>query len=452
MSIEVPAGILPGEHLHALRARLRGDLLLPGDDGWDDARRAWQLTVDQNPTAVAIPADVDDVAVVVTAARRFGLRVAPQSTGHAAGALRSLDDTILLRTSRLRDVDIDPAVGTARVGSGAVWGDVAAAAAMHDLAAVAGMAASVGVVGFVPGGGVGWLGRSHGRGIDSVLAVEAVDARGRVLRIDRQRNADLFEGLRAGIAPVIVTAVTLQLRPLAEIWAGGLMWPLDRAADVVHAWHAWIGVVPDTVTSLVRVLRFPPLPDLPEAMRGQRFVAVEAAVHADAEEVAALLAPLRALVPTVDSIRPMPPAELATVHGDPPQPSPAFGESVLLAELSEVAVAGFLDAALAPASGALLSVELRHLGGALAPDVPGDALAFAVGIVPVPEAAPEVAAAAKAFARALDPHAAPRAMKNFTERPGDPERIYGSDLARLRTIVAAWDPEQVIAAGHPVLD
>ncbi|WP_448255911.1 FAD-binding protein [Microbacterium aurum] len=316
----------------------------------------------------------------MTAARRFGLRVAPQSTGHAAGALRSLDDTILLRTSRLRDVDIDPAVGTARVGSGAVWGDVAAAAAMHDLAAVAGMAPSVGVV------------------------------------------------------------------------AGGLMWPLDRAADVVHAWHAWIGAVPDTVTSLVRVLRFPPLPDLPEAMRGQRFVAVEAAVHADAEEVAALLAPLRALAPTVDSIRPMPPAELATVHGDPPQPSPAFGESVLLAELSEAAVAGFLDAALAPASGALLSVELRHLGGALATDVPGDALAFAVGVVPVPEAAPEVAAAAKAFARALDPHAAPRAMKNFTERPGEPERIYGSDLARLRTIVAAWDPEQVIAAGHPVLD
>ncbi len=210
-----------------------------------------------------------------------------------------------------------------------------------------------------------------------MLAVEAVDARGRVVRIDRQRNADLFEGLSAGVAPVIVTAVTLQLHPLAEIWAGGLMWPLDRAADVVHAWHAWIGVVPDTVTSLVRVL---------------------------------------------------------------------------LAELSEAAVAGFVDAALAPASDALLSVELRHLGGALAPDVPGDALAFAVGIVPVPEAVPEVAAAARAFARALAPYAAPRAMKNFTERPGDPERIYGSDLARLRTIVAAWDPEQVIAAGHPVLD
>ncbi|WP_448389935.1 hypothetical protein [Microbacterium aurum] len=210
--------------------------------------------------------------------------------------------------------------------------------------------------------------------------------------------------------------------------------------------------MPDTVTSLVRVLRFPPLPDLPAAVRGQRFVAVEAAVHADAEEVAALLAPLRALAPTVDSMRPMPPAELATVHGDPPQPPPAFGESVLLAELTEAAVAGFLDAALAPASDALLSVELRHLGGALAPHVPGDGLAFAVGIVPVPEAAAEVAAAAQAFARALAPHASPRAMKNFTERAGDPEAIYGADLARLRTIVTAWDPEQVIAAGHPVLD
>ncbi|WP_312676463.1 FAD-binding protein [Microbacterium sp.] len=452
MSIEVPTSVLPGEHLHALRARLRGDLLLPGDDGWDDARRAWQLTVDQHPTAIAIAADVDDVVTVVTAARRFGLRVAPQSTGHAAGALTSLDDTILLRTSRLRDVDIDPVVGTARVGSGAVWGDVAAAAAMHDLAAVAGMAASVGVVGFILGGGLGWLARSHGRGIDSVLAVEAVDARGRVVRIDRRRNADLFEGLRAGIAPVIVTAVTLQLHPLAEIWAGGLMWPLDRAADVVHAWHAWIETVPDTVTSLLRVLRFPPLPELPEAVRGGQFVAVEVAVHADAGDVAAVLAPLRALAPAIDSMRPMPPAELATVHGDPPQPSPAYGESVLLVELSDAAVAGFVDAALAPASDALLSVELRHLGGALAPHVPGDGLAFAVGIVPVPEAAAGVAAAAQEFVCALAPHASPRAMKNFTERPGDPEAIYGADLARLRTIVAAWDPEQVIVAGHPVLD
>ncbi|WP_448389933.1 nucleotide disphospho-sugar-binding domain-containing protein [Microbacterium aurum] len=109
-SIGAAVTAAPGPRRHRGGAA-GGDLLLPGDDGWDDARRAWQLTVDQNPTAIAIPADVDDVAIVVTAARRFGLRVAPQSTGHAAGALRSLDDTILLRTSRLRDVDIDPAVG-----------------------------------------------------------------------------------------------------------------------------------------------------------------------------------------------------------------------------------------------------------------------------------------------------------------------------------------------------
>lgn len=453
MTIDNTAAVLPGEHLHALRSRLRGDLFLPGDPAWDDARRAWQLTVDQHPTAVAVAADTADVVAVVTAARKLGLHVAPQSTGHAAGTIASLDDTILLRTSRLDTVEIDPVAGLARIGAGAVWGDVAAAAASHGLAAVAGMSATVGVVGFLLGGGLGWLARSHGLGSDSIRSIEAVDALGRVVQIDPERHADPFQAVRRGVAPVVVTAVELQLHPIARIWAGALMWPIDRTREVAHAWREWADTVPDTVTSLVRVLRFPPLPEVPEPLRGRSFVAVEVAIQTDAV-AAELLGPLRELRPAVDSVRPMSPAELASVHGDPPQPSPAYGESVLLTEVSAPAVEAFADAALDPASEALLSIELRHLGGALASTastgIPGAGLVYAVGIVPVPEAAGAVQAGARVVSERLRPHASTRAVKNFTERPCSPDALYGADADRLRAVVGSWDPERVIRTGHPL--
>lgn len=452
------AGILPGEHLHALRARLHGDLLLPGDDGWDDARRAWMLTVDQTPTAVVVAADEHDVAETVRSARLLGLRVAPQSTGHAAGTLSTggLDDTILLRTSRLNAVEIRGDV--ARVGAGALLADVAAAAAPHGLAVVGGMAPSVGV-GLVLGGGLGWLARSHGLASASVRAIEGVDAHGRLIAIDETRHRDLFWAARGGSAPLVVTAIELQLHPLARVVAGNLLWPLERAADVVHAWREWIETVPESVTSLARVLRYPPLPELPEPLRGRSFVSVEAAVQGDAAAAAALLQPLRDLAPEIDTVRPMAPAELATVHGDPPQPVPAHGDAVVLCEISAASVDALLGAALSPAAGPLLSVELRHLGGMLAPGrvdagavsgIDGAGLVYVVGIVPVPEALEPVRAAADAVIAAVSAFASPVVPKNFAERPASAAVLYGDAVDRIRRVAAAWDPEGIIRTAHPL--
>src|SRR5690606_8372036 len=178
--------------IEELRGRLHGELHLPGEAGWDGARGAWQLLADQRPDAVVEAADVHDVVEAVRAARALGLGVAPQSTGHAAGTLPGLAGTILLRTSRLDDVSIDPVAGTARVEAGARWGAVAAGAAAHGLAPVAGMAAGVGVVGLLLGGGLGWFARSHGLASNAVIAVEAVDAQGRMLTIDEHRHPELL--------------------------------------------------------------------------------------------------------------------------------------------------------------------------------------------------------------------------------------------------------------------
>ena len=440
-----------------LRSALAGALALPGDEDWDAARQAWELLADQHPVAVVTPATVADIAATLAVARESGLKVAPQSTGHAAGTIATLDGTILLRTTRLRGVQIDPVAMTARVEAGTQWADVVGLAAEQGLAAVCGMSPDVGVDGFTLGGGLGWLGRSHGLAANSVIAVDAMDAEGHVLRIDAQHHEDLFWALRGGVAPVIVTAIEFRLYPIVRAHAGALLWPIDRAADVAHAWREWIAGVPASVTSLARVLRYPPLPELPPFLRGRAFVGVEVAIQESDDEASALLEPLRALGPEVDLVRPMSPGEFGAIHGDPQQPVPAHGGSVLLSSISRESVDAFLGCALADAADPLLSIELRHLGAELAPGrgeggavaaLEGEGLVYVVGIVPAPELLGVVEHATQAVVGGLAPFASARAFRNFSERPGAPEKLYGEASGRLRRIVDEWDPHGVIRGGH----
>jgi FAD/FMN-containing dehydrogenase len=161
-------------------------LLFPGDPGWDDARRAWNLAVDQRPAAVALPETVEDVVAVVEHARLVGLDVAVQGTGHGASA--PLSGALLVNTSRMTGVEIDPAARVARVAAGAVWGDVVEAAAEHGLTGLHGSAADVGVVGYSLGGGIGWFARKHGLASSSVLSAEVVTANGEVVRAGPDTN------------------------------------------------------------------------------------------------------------------------------------------------------------------------------------------------------------------------------------------------------------------------
>jgi len=254
-----------------------------------------------------------------------------------------------------------------------------------------------------------------------------------------------------------VTGVEFRLYPIAEVYGGALLWPIERAADVAHAWREWIAEAPSSVTSLARVLRYPPLPELPPFLQGRAFVAVEAVIQEDAATAASMLQALRSLEPELDLVRPMSPAELGAIHGDPQQPVPGHGGSVLLAEITAASVDAFLDGALAESSGPLLSVELRHLGGELAPArgeggavdaLPAEGLVYAVGIVPVPEALDAVQAATEAVAAHLAPFASERSFRNFCEAPTDARALYGDALERIRRVVEAWDPDGVITAGH----
>ena len=160
-----------GPGVGPLRNLLDGDAVAPGDAEWDEARLAWNLSVDQQPAAVVLAESAADVAATVAFARAHGLRVAPQGTGHGAAAMCDMSDTILLKTERMRGVTIDPENRIARAEAGTIWIEVVEAAAEHGLAALAGSSPDVGVVGYTLGGGMSWLSRRYGLAANNVRAV-----------------------------------------------------------------------------------------------------------------------------------------------------------------------------------------------------------------------------------------------------------------------------------------
>ncbi|MFI6427827.1 FAD-binding oxidoreductase [Promicromonospora sp. NPDC050880] len=443
-----------------LRAELDGSLFLPGEDGWDEARQAWQLTVDQRPEAVVAAASVRDVVTTVDAARTAGLRVAAQSTGHNAGPLGPLAGTVLLRTSGLTGITVDPAARTARVEAGVVWGDVTAAAAPYGLAGLAGTAPDVGVVGYTLGGGMSWLGRTHGVAANHVVSADVVTADGVRRHVDARNEPELFWALRGGGGSfAVVTALEIGLVPVPDLHGGALFFPLDQAAEVLQTWQRWTRVVPDAITSIGRLLRFPPLPEIPEPVRGQSFVTIELVSLLGREATDEALEPLRILGPVMDTVHPSEPAELAAIHMDPPTPVPGTGDGFLLTDLPLEALDAFLAVTGPGQDFGLLSTEIRHLGGAFSPDTArgGVVSGFAAGYAIFSATITPDETAVKATHIALDrlrdmlrPWTAPVSYLNFAERPGGAPFAHTAALHRLQSIKALYDPADMIRANHPV--
>ena len=436
-------------------------IVLPHDRHWDEARLAWNLAVDQQPAAVALPESARDVGAIVRWARERGLRVAPQGTGHNAHPLGSLAHTVLLKTERMRGVAIDARAQCARVEAGVLWAEVTEAAAQHGLAALAGSSPDVGVVGYTLGGGVSWLSRRYGLAANSVTAIELVNAEGELVRADADQNADLFWALRGGGGSFgVVTALEFALYPITDVHAGVLFFPLERGAEVLRAWRRWVDSAPDEVTSVGRFLQFPPVPALPEHLRGQSFAVIEAVSLLGQDASDELLRPLRELGPQLDTFATIPAHSLDRLHMDPEHPVPGAGDGMVLSDLNDAAIDALVQTAGAGSHSPLLSVELRHAGGALARKVPGGGavssvngrfLLFAVGMAPTPDAGTTVKAQVELVQNALAPWDAGRAYSNFATKRERGERLFG-DLTyrRLQTVKASVDPDDVFRSNHPV--
>jgi FAD binding domain len=440
-----------------------GHIAVPSDADWDQARLAWNLAVDQQPEAVVFAASAGDVAKTVAFAAANGLKVAAQGSGHGAGPLPPLAGTLLLKTERMRGIAIDPEERTARVEAGVLSIELAEAAGERGLTSLPGSSPDVGVIGYTLGGGLSWLGREYGFACNSVTGIDVVSADGEQRSVTATDNPDLFWALRGGGGGyAIVTALHLSLLPIAEVYGGILIFPAELGAAAFRGYRDWAMTAPEEITSVARLLRPPPIPDVPEPLRGVPLITIDACFTGDAAAGDELIAPLRALgEPIMDSFGPMPAAGLCRIHMDPEQPVPGLTGQAPIAELSDEAIEAFVANGPGPETGStLLLAELRQLGGALARRSENagalDKLDFpfvmeSVGALMAPDAGETVPRDLQRLDEAMAPFRADGGYFNFIDSQCDVDAILPAETcSRLAEVKRAWDPDGMIVANHAV--
>jgi len=427
---------------------------------YDTARRAWNLHADQRPAAVCVATSVEHVQAAVGYARAHRLRIAARTTGHLAQTLPDLRDTLLLRLElHDGDVSVDPAARIARIKAGARWGDVVEAVAPHGLAVMHGSSPSVGVIGYLLGGGLSFYGRAHGLAVNHVRAFEVVTADGTRRRVDHHNGAELFYALRGGGGSfAIVTAVELGLLPYAEVTGGAMFFPAKDAFALLRAWRDFTQTAPEAITTTFRLLCLPPVPEVPEPLRAVPTVCVDGVSLAPAHAVALERRLRYVSEPILGGFGAMPSAAVARGHGDPEDPVPAVGDAMLLEKLDDWAIEMFLRVA-GPGS-PLLAAELRHLAGALSSPpagsgarshLEGSYLLFGVGIPGAPATAAELDAQLDKCLAALAPWATGTRFTSFAERRSSLETcVPAPALERLARIREAVDPDRLLVASHAV--
>ncbi|MGW0825581.1 FAD-binding oxidoreductase [Streptomyces sp. NPDC002845] len=443
---------------------IRGPILRPGDDDYATEVTGFNLAARHTPDVVIGATGADDVVAAMRWASATGTPVTVQGTGH--GANFPIDDGLLISTAGMTDVRVDPGERTATIAAGARWRHVLAAAAPHSLAALSGTSTGSGVVGYTLGGGLPALGRTYGYAADLVRSFQVVTPDGTLHETDATHEPDLFWALRGGKGNVgVVTELVCELLPLSRILGGGIYCAGEDAEALLRAWTEWTPRVPPEMCSAFTVLRLPPLPEIPEPLRGGFWARVAVAWTGDTTEGESLLAPIRAAAPVViDSVEEMDYTDVDRIYMEPKDPLPARESCSLLRDLPPAAVRTFLGQAGPAATDCpLLFVELRHMGGALArlPAVQDavcsrDAayLLGAVGVVTDAPAARAIEQATTALHTAMAPYGTGLTMVNVHGTPGDEldrARAWTPEVYdRLRRTKATYDPSNLLRYGHTV--
>ena len=432
--------------LSALREAVRGEVILPGDEGFDDARKPYNLAVEQDVRAVVTAADADDVAAVVRYANEVNVPIAVQPTGH--GASGTAAGAILLRPGRLDDLTVDADARTARVGAGVKSGAVTRAAAAHGLIHKPGSSPTVSVAGYTLGGGVGLFARKYGMSSDHVIEFEVVDAAGERRKANAEENPDLFHALAGGGGDfAIVTALTVRLHEERELFGGTVFWPDSRAAEVFAAFRDVTATAPEELTVWVSRAQFPG--------GAPAMVAVSVAYLGSEDDGRVLLKPFEAIDGALRGAwTALPFEDLATITNDPVEPGPSVSRAELLGRFDADVVAALLAEPIAP----LLAVQVRHLGGALTGARPGprgpveqEYLLYTLGLAFTPEAGAAVAAKQAELVRALGDAVTGAKLATFlgaTDTFADV--VTAAEAERLRGLKKTWDPRGRFVANYPL--
>jgi FAD/FMN-containing dehydrogenase len=336
-----------------------GDLLLPDNSRYEEARRVWNGMIDRRPAAIARARTTEDVVAAVNFAREHGLEIAVRGGGHNAAGLAVVDDGLVIDLSEMNQVQVDPERRIARAGGGTTLGVFDAATQAHGLATSGGVISTTGIAGLTLGGGLGYLMRSRGLACDNLIGAEVVLADGSVVRTSETERPELLWGLRGGGGNFgVVTELEYRLYPLDGMYGGLLLYPRDRAVEAIQTYRGQTAAAPDELTTFVGLLSTPD---------GTPIVAFIPAYAGDAAAGEAAVAGYRAMgEPIADMVGPMPYVALQQMldEGFPPGANNYWRSHFLTGipdEAIEILVAG---ANTAPSP--LNSIVIEHLGGAVA--------------------------------------------------------------------------------------
>jgi FAD/FMN-containing dehydrogenase len=450
--------------VQALRTRLHGDLLNPGDEGYEAARTVYNGMIDRYPSYVVRATGAADVMAAVDFAREHDLLLSVKGGGHNFAGTAVCDDGLTIDCSGMDSVRVDPDARTARVGPGATWVDFDHEAGAFGLATTGGLVSTTGVAGLTLGGGQGYLAREHGLTVDNLRSVDLVTADGGFVRASEEENPDLFWALRGGGGNFgVVTSFEFDLHPIGpEVIAGPIFHPYEDTREALRFYREFTADAPDELACYALVVRVPPETPFPEAYRGESSIAFAVCYAGPTDEAAAALEPLRTFGdPLLDAVGPMPYATLQRSFDDgSPEGYRWYTKAHYLAHLSDGAIdtiVEFTD----PFPGSLTQVALEPMGGAIvrvdptATAFPHRDAAYSFGIWPGwddPEHDDDMIEWALEFHAAMAPYATDGVYANYLDRDED-ERVgaaYGENYERLVEIKDEWDPENLFRMNQNV--
>ena len=440
----------------SLRARFRGALLRPGEEGYDEARRVWNGAIDRRPLLIARCAGTDDVATAVAFARDEGLPASVRGGGHGVGGPAVRDEAVMIDLSPMKRVSIDPNARRARVAGGLTWGEFDLATQRFGLATTGGSISQTGIGGVTLGGGFGHLMRRHGLTVDNLRAADLVTANGKGIRVDSESEPELLWGLRGGGGNFgIVTSFEFDLHPVGPlVYAGPIFWPLDQAPLVLRYLRDFAPDAPDELGVAIVANLAPPLPFLPPESFGRPVFGLLVSWSGEIAGGIDALAPLRALgAPLGDAIRPVPYRALQSLlDGGAPPGNHAYWRSHRLPVLSD-AVIDTIVARVETITSPLSLLNGWVIGGAVSRVDPAvtavgerengyELRCIAAWRPGDPDPEKHLAWVREGWS-ALRPHTAGRQYATFLsdEGPAGVTAAFGDRLPRLAALKRRWDPD-----------
>jgi len=451
----ISIGLSP-EKLTAFRSQLRGVLLEPGEQAYEQARKVYNGMIDRHPALIARCVDAADVIYSVNFARENGVTLAVRGGGHSGPGLGIVDDGLVLDLSEMKGIKVDPANQTVRVEGGCVWGDVDHATHPFGLTVPSGFISSTGVGGLALGGGSGYLTRKFGLTIDNLLGVDIVLADGRFVTASAEENPDLFWAVRGGGGNYgVVTSFLFQGRPVSTVYGGPIFWSLDDAEKVLKFWQDLILNAPEDLNGWFGFVTIPPVPMFPVQFHLKKMCVITWCYTGEMNKAEEVFKPIREFCPPVmDVAGPIPfPVLNSLFDAISPPGLQWYWRADLFNEIGDKAIALHLKYAaqlptphstmhIYPINGAAHKVGQKDTAWNYRD---ANFSAVFVGVDPDPANNERLIQWTKDYWMALHPFSVGGAYLNFIMDEGN-ERVrasYGDNYARLAQIKTAYDPQNL---------